>query len=360
MCGAPGPPGGVPVVVQAPSALKRQPGVIQYLVRHEVLQGCVGGEAEMLLDARHLVLPEPAGVRGGCAAMGLRRCTDHGAQRHEDGTAGVVPGPGEGLLDGDGIGSVEDVEDEPAVGGEAGADVFAEGLGRGSVDGDAVLIPDEHQVVEREGAGKAGGLVADSLLEAAVASDRVDRVTEQSWSVGAEECLLPLRRDGHADGARESLAERPGGHLDSRRDVDLRMAGRAGVETTARGEVVEFQAVAGQIQLHVQQEACVTRREHQPVAAGPAGIGRIVGKDPLVEHMRQRSQRHRRARVAVALCLDHVGGDGDRSRDGPAVVDGELGGLGTHRRSPMRGRDDREGVVSCEATGGYLSLIVAG
>ena len=39
--------------------------------------------------------------------------------------------------------------------------------------------------------------------------------------------------------------------------------------------------------------------QHEAVAIGPAGVGRIVLHHPAVEHVRQRRERHRRALVAA-------------------------------------------------------------
>ena len=58
------------------------------------------------------------------------------------------------------------------------------------------------------------------------------------------------------------------------------------------------QVVAGQVQQRVLQHAGVARAEHEAVAVGPLGVGRVGPQEALEQRVRQRRERHRRARDA--------------------------------------------------------------
>ena len=111
------------------------------------------------------------------------------------------------------VGDLADALDMPSVRLEALAGIVAVGeLGR-AVDRDVVVVVDVDQAAEPQMAGERCGLVADALLEVAVAA-----ITNVWWSddVGAEPRPQVALGDAHADAVGEALAERPGGHLDPR------------------------------------------------------------------------------------------------------------------------------------------------
>ena len=68
-------------------------------------------------------------------------------------------------------------------------------------------------------------------------------------------------------------------------------------------EVFEGQAVAGQVQLDVERQAGVAAGQHEPVAADPGGVGRVVAKQSLKQQICRGRKAHRGARVAVARLL---------------------------------------------------------
>ncbi len=103
-----------------------------------------------------------------------------------------------------------------------------------------------------------------------------------------ERALAAARRRGRAgrararaaiampDRARQALAERAGGDLDAGGVPVLGVSGRLGAPRAQRLQVVELQAVARQVELDVQRQAGVPAREHEPVAAQPVRVGRVV------------------------------------------------------------------------------------
>ena len=60
--------------------------------------------------------------------------------------------------------------------------------------------------------------------------------------------------------------------------------------------------------------------EHEPVAVGPAGVGRVVLHHSAVEHVRQWRQRHRRALVAAVRLERGVHREATHDVDGLAVL----------------------------------------
>ncbi len=90
-------------------------------------------------------------------------------------------------------------------------------------------------------------------------------------------------------------------------------------------EVLEGEAVPGQVQHRVQQHRRVTAGEHEPVAVGPIGRLRVVAHDARPEHVRERCERHRRSGVAGVRLLDRI------HREPADDVDRPLLELGRHR-----------------------------
>ena len=175
------------------------------------------------------------------------------------------------------VGHLAEVLHVPAVRREPPGGVVAECQRCRTVDRDPVVVVDADQAPEPEVAGERRRLVTDALHHATVAGDHervvVDRLLAEP---GPQEAL----GDRHADGVAEALPERTGGHLDARGVAGLRVAGRRRLELAELLQVVELEAVPGQVQQRVLQDRRVAVGQHEPVAIGPLGIGRIVLHDP--------------------------------------------------------------------------------
>src|SRR3954454_23410968 len=76
----------------------------------------------------------------------------------------------------------------------------------------------------------------------------------------------------HADRRRDALAERPGGGLDAGRVAVLGVAGAGGPELAEVLDVVERDAVPGEVQDRVEEHRRVARREDEAVAGGPVRV----------------------------------------------------------------------------------------
>ena len=206
-----------------------------------------------------------------------------------------------------------DLDDVPAVGLEPLARLIAQGeLGR-TVDGDVVVVVDVDEPAEAEVPGQRGGLVAHAFRQVAVRADGEDVVVADLGTEAGPQVGLG---DGHAHAVGEPLAERAGGHLDAGGVAVLRMAGGAGTPLPELLDVIEGEAVPGQVEHGVEQHRGVPSREDEPVAVGPVGLGGVVAHDAGVEHVGQRREGHGRPRMSGVGLLDGV------HRQPPDHVDG--------------------------------------
>ena len=197
----------------------------------------------------------------------------------------------------------------PAVGLVAGGDVLGERDLGVVLDRDRVVVVDEDEVAEPLGAGDRGRLAAHALLEVAVAGHGVHEVVERRLALGGvrvEQAVLAAGGHGHADGVGDTLAERSGRGLDAGGVAVLRVARRLAAPGAQRLEVLELQAPAAEVELDVQGHARVAAREHEPVAARPVRVGRVVAHHLLEQQVRRGGQAHGRARVSVADLLHGV------------------------------------------------------
>ena len=191
----------------------------------------------------------------------------------------------------------------PAVRLEALRDVVAvRELGR-TVDGDVVVVVHVDEAAEPEVAGDRRRLVADALLEVAVAAEheRVvvdDLLAEPGAQVGLGEA------DAHAVG--EALPERPGGDLDAGGVAVFGVTCGLGAPLPEVAQVVEGEAEPGEVEERVEQHRRVPVREHEAVAVGPVGRRGVVLHHPGPQHVGEGRQRHRRARVARVRLLHGV------------------------------------------------------
>src|SRR5262249_32934070 len=87
--------------------------------------------------------------------------------------------------------------------------------------------------------GERGGLRADALHQAAIATYHVDVVVEDMEAGPVMPARQPSARDRHADAGGDPLAQRAGGRLDSRYPMIFRVSGRLAVELPETTDVVE-------------------------------------------------------------------------------------------------------------------------
>jgi hypothetical protein len=295
--GAPGLVRRVPLRVGGLSALADLPGVLQDLVGD--LEVPLRVEAEDLLGRGHLGLAERGAVRlAGVLRLG-RGPGDDGAQPDDRRAPGLVLGGDDrpvqrldvfdvavrrGELDRLGV---------PAVRLVAPQHVLGEGDLGVALDRDVVVVVDDDEVAELLGARDRGRFAGDALLQVAVRGEGVDAVVERRGAgrrLRVEQPALVTRGHRHADRVRQALAERAGGGLDADGVAVLGVTRRQGAPGAKGLEVVERQPVTGQEQLDVQRQAGVSGGQHEPVAAGPPRIGRVVPQMLLEEQVGGRGQ----------------------------------------------------------------------
>ena len=165
-------------------------------------------------------------------------------------------------------------------------------------------------------AGQGRGLVADALHQAAVAGDDVRVVIDDLRILRVLHALGESEADTHG----EALAQWAGGGLDADGVAVLRVARRARSQLPEVAQLRRRQPVVEDVQEPVEQRRAVAGGEHEPVAVGPLGVGRVVLEVPAPERPRHRRRTHRHAGVAAVGGLHHVGGQEAERVDGQLVV----------------------------------------
>ena len=198
--------------------------------------------------------------------------------------------------------------DVPAVGGVARVLVLVvEGERRRAVDRDPVVVVEDDQLAEPEGAGERGGLGRDALHEVAVGGDHVgavvdDLVARAGCSAGPgtsrpSPCRPRSRFPGRA------------GRWSSRRPGVRKCSGWPGVSDShwrkrlsssmARLKPVRWSVVYWRMQAW-------PGGEDEAVAVLPVRVRRVDPHRLPVEDVGERRERHRRAWMARVGLLDRV------------------------------------------------------
>ncbi len=145
--------------------------------------------------------------------------------------------------------------------------------------------------------------MAHALFEVTVGAEREHVVVAH---VGAEALTQVALDDRDAHTVGEALPERPGRDLDAGRVAVLGVTRCARAELAELLDVLEIEAVPGQVQQRVQEHRRVAVGEHEPVAVGPVGVGGVELEDARVQDVGEGREGHRRARVTRVGLLDRV------------------------------------------------------
>jgi hypothetical protein len=270
----------------------------------------VGIPAQDLLRRAHLVLAERGAVRLRRVLRVRGRVGDVAADDDERRPFRLVPRRREGSADRVEIVHVRDSLDVPAVRLEALALVLRpEREGGRAVDRYPVVVIDDYELAQPEGAGEGGRLRAHALHEVPVRRDDVHLVVDDLVSdpvVALPEKALCHR---HPDGVRDSLAERPGGGLDAGRQEVLGMPRRERFPLAKPLQLLERQVVAGEVQRRVLEDAGMPCREDEAVAVFPVGVRGIRPQELPVDDVGDRRERHRRPRMTRTRLLHRVHGE---------------------------------------------------
>ena len=192
----------------------------------------------------------------------------------------------------------------PVVGLETLLHILGEGKVRGAVQRYEVVVVEEDQLAEREGAGQRGGLVRDPFHQVAVPADAVGVVVDHVVAGPVVHGGQVLLGDRHAHRLGETLPQRPGRDLDPVGVAVLRMPGGPRMPLPELLEVRDRDVVAAQVQRAVEQRRRMAVRQHEAVAVGPLGVLRVVAHVLVKQEVRDRRVAQRRARMP-AVCLLH-------------------------------------------------------
>ena len=181
--------------------------------------------------------------------------------------------------------------------------VVAVGQLGGTVDGDVVVVVD----VDRRPSPRWPAIDAASWLTPSSRSPSPQN-TKVWWSTTSSPNRA--RRLASASPMPTPLAKPwPSGPVVTSMPGTWRYSGWPAVFDAPLAEVaqvVEGEAVAGEVEQRVEEHRRVAVGEHEPVAVGPVGRGGVVLHDPGEEHVGERCQRHRRAGVTRVRLLHRV------------------------------------------------------
>ncbi len=246
-----------------------------------------------------------------------------------------------GLSLGDGLGQTLDVllvgavgldEAElvgvPAIGLETLEHILSQHQVGVAFDLDAVGIEDHGQVAELLVGSEGCGFAGDALFDVAFTADDPDVVVERGLafrSFRIEQTALEALAVSETNCGGKALAQRAGGHFDARSQAVFRMARGTGVRAATEVlQVIQGQAVAGEVQLNILGEGSVSAGKDEAVATFPLGIVRIMLDEVLIQGIGDGGQGNGGTRVAVACTLNRVGRKDLGHLDGALVQFGLL------------------------------------
>jgi len=190
-----------------------------------------------------------------------------------------------------------DFDHVPAVGFETLRGIVEEPALDLAVDRDSVVVPESDQLAETEGPRERTGLVRYAFHHAAVTHEYIGEMIDNVEIVTIELGRQRALGDCHADGIADSLAERPGRGLDSRRVTVLGVARRLRMQLAKIFQVFDGDFVTGQVQHRVCQHRPVPVRHDEAIAIAPLRIGGVVTHEIVVQDFRDVSHSHRGSRM---------------------------------------------------------------
>ena len=275
------------------------------------LEGLVGVEPQELLGLGDLIVAERAAVSAAGVHLVWRGVADDGAQDDDRRLVDHCLCLLDSLLDRGDVLAALDVLNVPTVCLIASGDVLGQRDVGVVLDRDVVLVVEHDEVAELLGACQRAGLRRDALFDVAIGRDHVDVVVERALAdrgIRVEQSTLVARGHRHPYRRRQSLTERPGGHLHTARVAVLRMAGRLGLIGAQRLEIVELEAESAEVELDVQRQARVTAGQDEAVAAHPVRIRGVMPHHTLEQRVGQGRQAHGCSGVSTAAFLNSVCG----------------------------------------------------
>ncbi|KAH3669258.1 hypothetical protein OGAPHI_001379 [Ogataea philodendri] len=202
---------------------------------------------------------------------------------------------------------------------------FVHVLGVGQINAavkrDLVVIVQNDQVVQSQVAGQRDRLQSNTFLQTGVADNAVDGVVHHRDIGPVVQRGQVFGRNGQSNAVGNSLAQRPGGQLDSR-VLDLGVAGTERVDPrgVVRLELLHSHVlVPGQVQEHVLEQTRVAVGQNNPVAVEEVGVVRRISHGVLPQSNTHGSHAHSAAGMAAAVLLDKVSNEASEGAQNKVV-----------------------------------------
>ena len=236
-----------------------------------------------------------------------------GGTKADDGLAadqcrllGVGPGLFNSRADGVGIVAVNVRNYLPAVGLKTLRSIVGKPAFHFAVDGNAVVVVEEHQLAKAQGTGQGSHFVGDAFHQAAVAQERIGVVVHNVVARAVE-----LRRQGflgqrETNGVGNALPQRAGRGFDTRRVTVFRVPRSLGVQLPEVLDVVNANVVPAQVQQGVLQHGAMAVRQYKTVTVGPLRVGRVVAQVIVPQYLGDIRHTHGRTRVAGLGFLNRI------------------------------------------------------
>ena len=295
-----------PALLALGASLPGVPAGVDIVRDLERLIGPVEGDA----GRGHLVRPQRRAVAGFTALLVGRALANHGLAADERGPGGLVARRLYGGLHFRGAVAIDVVDHLPAIGLEARRGVIGEPTLHLAVDGDAVVIVEHHQFAQAQGARQGTDLVGDTLHQAAVAHKGIGVVVHHLVPLAVELGRQYFFRQRHAHGIGQTLAQGAGGGLDAGGVAVFGVARGLAVQLAEVLQLLDRQLVTGEVQQGVQQHRAVAVGQHETVAVGPLGVGRVVSQVVIPQDFRDIGHAHGGSRVTTIGLLDGVHAQG--------------------------------------------------
>ena len=156
------------------------------------------------------------------------------------------------------------------------ADVLGESNVYISLYGDVVLIIEHNQLAQFKSAGKRGGFLFYSFLEASVSHQDVGVMVYYGEAVPIEFSGQMAFGYSHAYGVGYALSQRSGSSFNPGSVAVFGMAGSAAAPLPEGFNILHCYVVAADMQSGIKQHGAVPRAEYKTVAVGKSGILGIV------------------------------------------------------------------------------------
>ena len=231
---------------------------------------------------------------------------DDGLTANKGGCVAVVAGRFYSALDGAWVVPVHLGHHLPAVCTEARRRVIGVPVLHFSVDGDAIVVVQDDQLAEPQGAGQRARLVGYTLHQATVADEHVGMVVDNGVLLTVELRGKHFLGDGHADRIREALTQRAGGRLDTGRVTVLRMSRGHGMQLAEIFDLLHGQRIARQVQQRVEKHRAVAVGQHEAIPVGPIRIAGIVAQEVVPQDLGEIGHAHGHAWMPGPGALNSV------------------------------------------------------